>query len=140
MLTRLPAVWPHTGITLGAMPPASSIPPLPPMSAPTASTTTSSVMAGASPAVLSLTSLLLLPHREGTSGAPQKWWIGDGLPAISSKLKQRILNWEYVDLAELRPLGSLEALTQDSDPQRLILTENFELSKVRKKPIKDILT
>ena len=51
-----------------------------------------------------------------------------------------MINWEYIDLVELRPLGSLETLTHDSDPQRLILTENFELKKVRKKPIRDILT
>ena len=40
------------------------------------------------------------PQREGTSGTHQKSWIGDSLPVISSKLKQCILNWEYVDLAK----------------------------------------
>ena len=83
---------------------------------------------------------ILLPQHEGPSGSRAKAWIGEGLPAVPSKLRQHILNWEYIDIAELRPLGSLEALSQDTDPQRLIITENFELTKVRKKPIRDILT
>ena len=34
--------------------------------------------------------------------------IGNGLPAIPKKVHEKIVNWEYVKLAELRPAGTSE--------------------------------
>ena len=46
------------------------------------------------------------------------WRLGDGLQAIPKKLHTCILNWEYVDLAELPPVGPLDKMNPVPDPQR----------------------
>ena len=49
---------------------------------------------------------LLLPHSEASK--ERNIFIGDGLPSIPPKLYHRMLNWSYIDMAELQPLGSIE--------------------------------
>ena len=44
-------------------------------------------------------------------------WIGDGLPAIPKRLYDQMINWEFVDLAELKPARVLESLHPEPDPQ-----------------------
>ena len=61
--------------------------------------------------------------------------MGDGLPAIPKKLHSHILSWEWVDLAELRPTGSMEKMSAAPDPQRFIVMPGLEVDRVAKKPI-----
>ena len=72
----------------------------------------------------------------------QKVWVGDGLPAsIPKELHSRIIEWQFIDLAELRPPSSWDVLQADpQDAQKLLVTPNLEISRSRKKTIKDILT
>ena len=49
---------------------------------------------------------LLLPQSEASK--ERNIFIGDGLPSIPPKLYHRMLNWSYIDMAELQPLGSIE--------------------------------
>ena len=83
---------------------------------------------------------LLLPHAEGAANSSKqsKIWIGDGLPAIPMRLHDRIINWEFVDLAELKPAGVLESLHPEPDPQRYIILPGLEVARARKKPIEEI--
>ncbi len=82
---------------------------------------------------------LLIPQTERAHKQP-KLWIGDGLPAIPRKLHASILNWEFVDLAELKHPSSTETLGADPDTQKLIITPSLEVSRYKRKPIRDIVT
>ena len=46
---------------------------------------------------------LLLPPQESKQ---PKVFVGEGLPSILAKLQESILRWEYIDFADLRPLGA----------------------------------
>ncbi len=50
------------------------------------------------------------------------------------------MNWEFVDLAELKPAGTLDAINPDPDPQKYIILPGLEIARARRKPIKDIIT
>ncbi len=82
---------------------------------------------------------LLIPQTEKAQKQP-KVWVGDGLPAIPKKLHASILNWEFVELAELNPPSCTETLGSDPDSQKLIITPSFQLSRFKRKPIRDIST
>ena len=120
-------------VTLGTIPPAATLPVLPPFSASaaaaavvvpptiakadeTAGSGLQSQVCWASAAPL----MSLLFPQAGTAAAKlPKVWVGDRLPAIPKKLHTRMLNWEFVDLSELRPVGTLEKLNPDPDPHRV---------------------
>ena len=140
-------------MTLGTVPPAAMMPVLPPFS------TSSSATAGAAVSTtLSKTEkagggqgqvswalagslMSVLFPQAGTGGAKQpKVWVGDGLPAIPRKLHARMLNWEFVDMAELRPVGTLEKFNPDPDPQQYVIMPGLEVARVARKPVEDIQT
>ena len=75
---------------------------------------------------------LLLPQAEGVANSSKqsKIWIGDGLPAIPKRLHDRMINWEFVDLAELKPAGVLESLHPEPDPQRYIILPGLEVARL----------
>ena len=83
---------------------------------------------------------LLFPHAEGAANSSKqsKIWIGDGPPAIPKRLHDRMINWEFVDLVELKPAGVLESLHPEPDPQRYIILPGLEVARARKKPIEEI--
>jgi hypothetical protein len=73
---------------------------------------------------------LLLP-KQGPGARENKVWIGDGLPAIPKKVYEKIANWEFVDLAELKPAGTLDAINPDPDPQKYIILPGLEIARAR---------
>ena len=82
---------------------------------------------------------LLLP-KQGSAAKEQKVWIGNGLPAIPKKVHDKIANWEFIDLADLKPAGTLDSLNPEPDPQNFIILPGLEIARARRKPIKDIIT
>ena len=83
---------------------------------------------------------LLIPKEDGDGTKSHKVWVGAGLPPIPRRVHDRMLKWEYVDLAELRPPGTLEAINPEPDPQRYVVMPGLELASAKKKPIRDIHT
>ena len=67
---------------------------------------------------------------------------GSGLEMVCQlspkKLYERILNWEFIDLGELRPVGTLERLNPDPDPLKYVIMSGMEVARAKKKPITDI--
>ena len=57
--------------------------------------------------------------------------MGEGLPSIPAKLQERILHWEYIDFADLRPLGAsgFEVSNPETGPQKLIVLPGMEVTK-----------
>jgi len=53
---------------------------------------------------------LLLPQE---SQKQVQVWLGDGLPSIPQKLHDHMLQWEFIDFAELKPTGTLDKLTRN---------------------------
>ena len=145
-------------VTLGMVPPAAMLPVLPPFSA-SATAAAGSAAVSASAAIAQADGSagmgaqsqvcwaaaaplmsLLFPQAGAASAKMPKVWVGDGLPAIPKKLHTRMLNWEFVDLTELRPVGTLEKLNPEPDPHRYIIMPGLEVARASKKPIEDIQT
>ena len=76
--------------------------------------------------------LTLLFHIAGPSIC---WgWASNGAEAL-------IREWKLVDLAELQPQGAFETVQQEPNQKLLVLPAcGFQLTKSRKKPIKDLST
>ena len=81
---------------------------------------------------------LLLPHLEAFK--ERNIFIGDGLPSIPPKLYRRMLNWSYIDMAELQPLGSIKCQNPEPDPAHYVILPGLELAKANKKVVLDIHT
>ena len=135
------------GVELGKLPLPMALPVLPVISAgngaspATAATSMVTSVASAMGSSLSTSAgsvmSLILPQVE--SGAKQpKVWVGDGLPTVPKKLHERILNWEFIDLADLLPSGTLDKMQPDLEPQKFIILPGMEVARPRKKPIESI--
>ena len=81
---------------------------------------------------------LILPQVENTARQP-KVWVGDGLPPIPKKLHERILKWEFIELSELLPPGTLVKIQPELEPQKFIIMPGLEVARPRKKPIESIM-
>ena len=129
-------------VKLGAIPAKANLPHLPatanapavPGVLATSSTLATSLLSDSASALLDL----LLP-KQGPSTRETKVWIGDGLPAIPKKVYNIIASWEFDDLSELKPAGTLDAINPDPDPQKYIVLPGLEITQARRKPIRDII-
>ena len=129
---------PSTDIRLGTVPPASEIPPLPPITTLPSGTLLSTAMSDTTNSTATSLMSLLLPQSEASK--ERNIFIGDGLPSIPPKLYRRMLNWSYIDMAELQPLGSIECQNPEPDPARYVILPGLELAKAKKKVVLDIHT
>ena len=128
-------------VELGRLPPEELLPPLPLISSnaeiPSSSGARVTVVDSLS-AAGSLMSLLV-PQSELEASKLPKVWVSDGLPAIP-RTYEKILWWEFVDMAELQPVGELEKLSAEPDPHRFVSLPGLEVAQARKKPTRDVLT
>ena len=87
-------------------------------------------------------SFLSMLAADTSRGAQDRIFIGDGLPTVPKRVYNRMVAWEFVDLAELRPQGAFEVLQQESDQQKLLVlpAHGFQVSKAKRKPIKELNT
>ena len=106
------AILDHPGEQTGVLPtfpPFSTMPVVPAVqitSGTIDSATTTTLAAVAAGSIMTL----LFPQAELVAHKQAKVWVGDALPVIPKKLHTRILNWECIDLAELRPVGPLDKM------------------------------
>ena len=127
-------------VVLGAIPPNAKLP-LSDKTPNTANTSGISSALAATTATESATAWLnLLLPKSGSAAKEKKVWIGNGLPAIPKKIHDKIANWEFIDLADLKPAGTLDSLNPEPDPQNYIILPGLEIARARRKPIKDIIT
>ena len=84
--------------------------------------------------------LSLIPKEDGDGAILQKVCVGAGLPSIPRRVHDRMLKWEYVNLAEFRPPGTLEAINPKPDPQQYAVIPGLELASAKKKLIQCIHT
>ena len=52
----------------------------------------------------------------------------------------KILQWEFVDMAELQLVGVLDKLSLEPDPHQFVILPGLEIAQAHKKPIWDLLT
>ncbi len=136
-------------VALGSLPPASALPPLSSvvgslgsLGVPSAHNTMASSLSGSTAsstatATSGLLQLLFL-QREESVAKRARVWIGDGLPTVPKKLVERIQKWDYVNLGELRPMGTIEKLNPEPDPFKFVIMPGLEVARARKKPIVEI--
>ena len=67
--------------------------------------------------------------------------MGEGLPSIPAKRQERILHWEYIDFADLRPLGAsgFKVSNRETGPQKLIVLPGMEVTKAKRKPVDTLM-
>ncbi len=66
--------------------------------------------------------------------------VGYGLPAIPKRVHDKMLNWEYVDLAELPPARAMPKVPTLASSGNVWLVHSAELAKSRKYLIPDVST
>ncbi len=134
-------VIPSEQLLVGAGTPTSPPnPPRPSMTTPLSMAESLASQASGTIAGAGLINLLLRQPEEGSSDRPPKVWVGEGLPTVPKRVYERMVRGEYVDLAELCPAGALDSLNPEPDPQHYVLTRDLQLSRARRRPIKDINT
>ena len=83
---------------------------------------------------------MLIPKEDGDGAKLQKVCVGAGLPSIPRRVHDRMLKWEYVNLAEFRSPGTLEAINPKPDPQQYAVIPGLESASTKKKLIQCIHT
>lgn len=104
--------------------------------------------AGAQPsetgqAALQATTLLSLVNAHSAWNAPAKMtkvWLGEGLGSIPKRVQERMLKWEFVDLAEFRQRSAAERTALEDNTDKLMILPGFEVAHSKKKPVTDIIT
>ena len=66
-------------------------------------------------------------------------WLGEGLGSVTKRAYDKMIKWEYLDLAELRPWTAYDMVVGDADSERLVVLPGLEVTQARKKPIYSIL-
>ncbi len=117
----------------GATPPSTATPVAP------ASFSWSVAPAGSGENTLSSQLAQLLQAGASEQACQQRVVIGPGMPAVPRKLYDRMVRWEYVELAELLPQSSAhDAATPEVDPHRFVLFPGCEFIKPKKRQINTI--
>lgn len=87
--------------------------------------------------------LLSLVNAHSSWNAPTKMtkvWLGEGLGSIPKRLQERMLRWEFVDLADFRQRSAAERTASDDNSEKLMVLPGFEVAQSKKKPVTDIIT
>lgn len=87
--------------------------------------------------------LLSLFNAHSSWNAPAKMskvWLGEGLGSIPKRLQERLLKWEFVDLADFRQRSAAEKTASDDNADKLMVLPGFEVAHSKKKPVTDIIT
>ncbi len=83
--------------------------------------------------------VLLLQAGASQQASAERVVIGPGFPTVPKKLLDRMIWWEFVDLAELLPQSSAHnAATPEVDPHRFMLFLGCEFIKPKKRQINSI--
>lgn len=67
-----------------------------------------------------------------------KVWLGAGLGSVARKTYEKILRWDFIDMAELQARNPMEK-PAEAETQRLVVLPGFEVSQARQKPINNII-
>ena len=66
--------------------------------------------------------------------------IGEGFPPLPRRLLDRMLNWEFIDMVELKPAQAEDVLDPEPDPQKFILLAGLEIVRAKRKQVTHINT
>lgn len=66
-------------------------------------------------------------------------WLGDGLGAVSRRVYNRAVKWEFVDLADFLPSKPLDRVGANLETQKLVVLPGFEVTQARKKQVTTIM-
>ena len=67
-------------------------------------------------------------------------WLVEGLGAVSKKVYDRVLRWEYVDLQDFKPRTGAEKDVTGIECEKLVVLPSVEVAQSRRKPSLSILT
>ena len=61
-------------------------------------------------------------------------WLGEGLGAVSKKVYDRVLRWEYIDLQDFKPKTGAEKDVAGIECEKLVMLPGLEVAQSRRKP------
>lgn len=82
---------------------------------------------------------LLNSTEEIAQGKAARVWLGEGSGSIPKRTYDRMMRWEYIDLAELCQRPPRERMVTEGETEKLIVLPTLEVTKAKKKPISSIL-
>lgn len=67
-------------------------------------------------------------------------WLGEGLGSLPKRVHDRMLRWEFMDMADFRPRSPTDPTPVDSETEKLVVLPGFEVAQPRKKPVNNFIT
>ncbi len=69
------------------------------------------------------TLMSLISAHESLNVAPKasRVWLGEGLGAIPKRVHERMLRWEFMDMADFRPRSATEPAISETDTEKLVV-------------------
>ena len=67
-------------------------------------------------------------------------WLGEGLGSILKRVHERMIHWEFMDMADFRPCSLMDPTTVETDTEKLVVLPGFEVLQPRKKPVNNFIT
>ena len=89
------------------------------------------------------TTLMSLLGTQATWSAPPKMakvWLGEGLGSVPKQTHERMIRWEFMDLAEFRPRTVWDKINPEANTEKLVILPRFEVAQTRKRPVTSIIT
>ena len=83
---------------------------------------------------------LLSSQEVGLLARSSRVWLGEGLGAVSKKMYDRVLRWEYVDLQDFKPRTGVGKDVTGIECEKLVVLPGVEVAQSRREPILSILT
>ena len=77
---------------------------------------------------------------ETAGGRSSRVWLGEGLGAVSKKVYDRVLRWEYVDFQDFKPGTGAEKDVTGIECEKLVVLPGVEVAQSSRKPILSIFT
>ena len=85
-----------------------------------------------------LMSLITAHENLSVASKGSRVWLGEGLGSYPKH--ERMLRWEFMDMADFCPCSSADPTSMDTDMEKLVVLPGFEVSQPRKKPVNNFIS
>ena len=75
---------------------------------------------------------LLSSQEAGLPAKSSRVWLGVGLGAVSKKMYDRVLKWEYIDLQDFKPRTGAEKDVTGIECEKLVVLPCLEVAQSRR--------
>ena len=87
----------------------------------------------------SLMALLNCRDKGSVAAKASQVWLGEGLGSLPKRTYDRMVKWEFMDMAEFRPRTITDRTSTEGDTEKLVALPEFEVTQAKKKPVNNII-